>query len=68
MHMEQDLIKALRTVVKEEIEPVLNRLDRIELKFDNLTSEVRSGMRHLEDTIRDHRVVIDVLQRYSDDK
>lgn len=39
------------------------RLDRLELGQKNILSEMRSSTNHLENTLKEHRLVIDFLQK-----
>lgn len=38
------------------------RFDKLELGQEKLLSELRSSTKHLEDTVKEHRLVIDLLQ------
>lgn len=39
------------------------RLDKLEIGQENMLREMRSNTKHIEETIKEHRLVIDLLQK-----
>jgi hypothetical protein len=67
--MDHEFQKMLRSLLKEELLDI--RTDVVELKtgqgqlvmkLDDFISEMRSGFKQLDRTVKEHRVVIDLIQ------
>lgn len=43
----EDLVLMLRSVIQEELKPIINRLDKIEARLDNLEGQVRENSNYI---------------------
>ncbi|AGE23005.1 hypothetical protein GHH_c24940 [Geobacillus sp. GHH01] len=73
--MSHELVELLRSVLKEELQPIHERLDRLEAgqqrleeqqqrleeKLDHFIIETRSHFKKIEDELADHRRMFEIL-------